>query len=58
VNAEIARIEGFFDKAAQYYEKAIKGAAENDYLNDEALSYELAGEFYLSHNLEELLELI
>jgi diguanylate cyclase (GGDEF)-like protein len=54
VKAEIARIEGNFDKAAQYYEKAIKGASESNYLNDEALSYELTGEFYLSHNLERI----
>ncbi|MFU8788284.1 MAG: AAA family ATPase [Methylobacter sp.] len=54
VQAEIARIENNFEAAAHYYELAIQGAAEHKYLNDEALSYELAGGFYLSHQLERI----
>lgn len=54
VAAEIARIEGDFPTAARFYEKAIQGAHENGYLNDEALSYELAAEYYLCRNLERI----
>jgi diguanylate cyclase (GGDEF)-like protein len=54
VAAEIARIEGDFQTAARFYEKAIQGAHENGYLNDEALSYELAAEYYLCRNLERI----
>ncbi|MDP2097317.1 MAG: AAA family ATPase [Methylobacter sp.] len=54
VQAEIARIENDFEAAAHYYEQAIQGAAAHNYLNDEALSYELAARFYLSHQLERI----
>jgi len=54
IAAEIARIEGDFQVAARFYEKAIQGAHENGYLNDEALSYELAAEYYLCRNLERI----
>ncbi|EDN68988.1 Serine/Threonine protein kinase and Signal Transduction Histidine Kinase (STHK) with GAF sensor [Beggiatoa sp. PS] len=37
-------------KAAELYDKAIAGAKENEYLNEEALGYELAAKFYLAKN--------
>ncbi|MEG4858225.1 AAA family ATPase [Microcoleus sp. K1-B6] len=48
VEAEKARL--FSDKLAamDYYDLAIKGAAANGYIQEEALAYELAGEFYQS----------
>ncbi|HSF74905.1 MAG TPA: ATP-binding protein, partial [Microcoleus sp.] len=48
VEAEKARL--FSDKLAamDYYDLAIKGAAANGYTQEEALAYELAGEFYQS----------
>jgi histidine kinase len=48
VEAEKARV--FSDKLAamDYYDLAIKGAAANGYTHEEALAYELAGEFYQS----------
>ncbi|MEG4623216.1 AAA family ATPase [Microcoleus sp. w1-18aA5] len=53
VEAEKARI--FSDKlltAMDYYDLAIKGAAANGYIQEEALAYELAGEFYQSLDKE------
>ncbi|MEG4531632.1 AAA family ATPase [Microcoleus sp. D2_18a_D3] len=52
VEAEKARI--FSDKLAamDYYDLAIKGAAANGYIQEEALAYELAGEFYQSWDKE------
>jgi diguanylate cyclase (GGDEF)-like protein len=48
INAEKAKILGQTSKAIDYYEKAIKTASENNYIQEEALSNELAGKFYLS----------
>ena len=48
VEAEKARVVGENWKAAELYEKAIAGAKENEYINEEALGYELAGKFYLA----------
>ncbi|MEG4486024.1 AAA family ATPase [Microcoleus sp. D2_18a_B4] len=52
VEAEKSRI--FSDKLAamDYYDLAIKGAAANGYIQEEALAYELAGEFYQSLDKE------
>jgi GAF domain-containing protein len=36
--------------AREYYDRAIILARENEYLNEEALAYELAGRFYLARN--------
>lgn len=47
VEAERLRVAGRSARAASLYEKAIKGARDNGFLNDEALSHELAGKFYL-----------
>jgi len=52
VEAEHARVLGKNEKAREYYDQAIALALENEYLNEEALAYELAGQFYFAkgHN--------
>ncbi|MEC4813938.1 MAG: AAA family ATPase [Scytonema sp. PMC 1069.18] len=47
VEAERARVLGKDKDAREYYDRAITLAQENEYLNEEALAYELAGKFYL-----------
>ncbi|MEG3988138.1 AAA family ATPase [Microcoleus sp. S28C3] len=46
VEAEKARVLSDKLAAMDYYDLAIKGAAANGYTHEEALAYELAGEFY------------
>ena len=48
VQAEKARVLGDRLEAMNDYDRAIKGAKENGYLQEEALAYELAGKFYQS----------
>ncbi|HIK16783.1 MAG TPA: AAA family ATPase [Leptolyngbyaceae cyanobacterium M33_DOE_097] len=48
VEAEKARVLGQFFEAEEFYEQAIQGAKENEYLQEEALSYELAAKHYLA----------
>ncbi|HUV14539.1 MAG TPA: GAF domain-containing protein, partial [Acidobacteriota bacterium] len=52
IEAETARVLGKFDRALQYYEKAIATARNNRYPNFEALGCELAGRFYLDRGLK------
>jgi predicted ATPase/serine phosphatase RsbU (regulator of sigma subunit)/tRNA A-37 threonylcarbamoyl transferase component Bud32 len=52
LEAEKARLLGEELKAIDLYEKAIAGAQKNDYLQEEALAYELAAEFYLGRGME------
>ncbi len=47
VEAERARVSGNEGDARIFYDKAIALAQENEYLNEEALSCELAGHYYL-----------
>ncbi len=47
VAAELARVTGDFLVAMEHYDQAIEGAQRYGYLMDEALAYELAGQFYL-----------
>jgi tetratricopeptide (TPR) repeat protein len=54
VEAEKARVLGQVVEAMKLYERAIKGARDNGYIQEEALAYELAANFYLAHNLEEI----
>ena len=54
VEAEKARVLGKVVRAMNLYELAIKGAEENGYLHEEALAYELAGEFYLKRGMEKI----
>jgi predicted ATPase/signal transduction histidine kinase/CheY-like chemotaxis protein len=48
VEAEKARVFGQLFEAEEFYEQAIIGARDNEYLQEEALAYELAANFYLS----------
>jgi PAS domain S-box-containing protein len=52
VQAETARVLGQLFEAEEFYEQAILGAKDNDYLQEEALAYELAAKFYLSRGRE------
>ncbi len=48
VEAEKARVLGNTIAAMDLYDRAIKGAKENEYINEEALANELAAKFYLT----------
>ena len=48
VAAEKARVLGQNTAAMELYDRAIAGSAKNGYIQEEALAYELAGEFYQS----------
>lgn len=54
VEAEMARHRGQPMQAIDYYEQAIKLAADNGFMQEEALAQELAGEFYLQRGHETL----
>ncbi len=54
VEAEKARVLGQILEAEEFYEKAIAGARENSYLQEEALAYELAAKFYLERGRERI----
>ncbi len=57
VEAEKARVSGQIIEAESLYEQAIRGAADNGYIQEEALAYELAAKFYLGRNLEKFAKL-
>ncbi|HBY75585.1 MAG TPA: serine/threonine protein kinase, partial [Cyanobacteria bacterium UBA11148] len=57
VEAERHRILGQNLEAMELYDKAIIGAKENDYLNEEALAHELAAKFYLAWGKEKIAQL-
>lgn len=48
VEAEKARVLGQFLEAEEFYEQAISGASENEFIQEEALAYELAAKHYLA----------
>jgi predicted ATPase/serine phosphatase RsbU (regulator of sigma subunit)/tRNA A-37 threonylcarbamoyl transferase component Bud32 len=50
IEAELCRVKGQNFEAMDWYDRAIATAKENEYLNEEALSYELAAKFYISKN--------
>ncbi|QLE57953.1 AAA family ATPase [Nostoc sp. TCL26-01] len=54
VAAEKARVLGQFLAAEELYEQAIQGARDNEYLQEEALAYELAAKFYLARGREKI----
>jgi PAS domain S-box-containing protein len=54
VEAEKARVSGQFFEAEELYERAISGAAENEYIQEEALAYELAAKHYLARGREKI----
>ena len=57
VQAETARVLGQLLEAEEFYEQAIQGARENEYIQEEALAYELAAKFYLSRGREKFAQL-
>lgn len=52
VEAERCRVMGETMAAIDHYDRAISLAKEHDYLNEEALAYELAARFYLGWGKE------
>jgi len=52
VLAEISRLEGREMDAMRLYEQAIHSARDHDFVQNEALAYEVAGRFYLAHGFE------
>jgi GAF domain-containing protein len=54
VSAEMARIEGREWDAQQLYEDAIRSAAANEFVNNQAVAYELAARFYLARGLDDI----
>ncbi|MGL4502179.1 MAG: ATP-binding protein, partial [Planktothrix sp.] len=54
VEAERARILNNDLQARDYYDRAISLAKEHEYLNEEALAYELAARFYIARNIPHL----
>ena len=57
VEAEKARVLGQLLEAEEFYELAIQGARENEYLQEEALAYELAAKHYLARGREKIAQL-
>ncbi|GET39690.1 trifunctional serine/threonine-protein kinase/ATP-binding protein/sensor histidine kinase [Microseira wollei] len=54
VEAERHRVFGKCVEAMDLYDRAIKGAKENEYVNEEALANELAAKFYLKWGKEKI----
>jgi PAS domain S-box-containing protein len=52
VGAEIARIEGRMLEAEQLYEQAIRSARQNGFIQNEAITYELAARFYAARGFK------
>jgi predicted ATPase/serine phosphatase RsbU (regulator of sigma subunit)/tRNA A-37 threonylcarbamoyl transferase component Bud32 len=52
VQAEYCRVLNRTQQAIRFYEQAIQGAKDNDYLQEEALAYELATRFYLEQGMK------
>ncbi|CBN56170.1 MULTISPECIES: protein kinase domain-containing protein [Kamptonema] len=54
ISAEKYRIFGNKAEAIDFYDRAIAGAKENGYLNEEAIANELAAKFYLNWGKEKI----
>ncbi|MEH2227881.1 ATP-binding protein, partial [Nostoc sp.] len=54
VEAEKCRVLGNKIEAIDLYDRAISGAKENDYIQEEALANELAAKFYLDWDKQEI----
>ncbi|MFB2923889.1 trifunctional serine/threonine-protein kinase/ATP-binding protein/sensor histidine kinase [Aerosakkonema funiforme] len=54
VEAEKARVLGRFFLAQEFYDRSIKGAKEQGYIQEEALANELAAEFHFSCGRERI----
>ena len=57
VMAEKSRVSDKHWEAAQLYEKAIRGAQENQFVQDEALANELFGRFWLDQGNDRIAEI-
>ena len=57
VEAETARVLSQWFEAEEFYEQAIQGARENEYIQVEALAYELAAKHYLARGREKFAQL-
>lgn len=57
VEAEKARVLGQTLAAMEHYDRAIAGAKENGYIQDEAIAYELAAKFYLALGRREIAQI-
>jgi predicted ATPase/signal transduction histidine kinase len=57
VKAEIRKIQGNYTDAMHLYEEAIRTANANNFLPEEALSYERAAQFYLDGGFDKIGEL-
>ena len=57
IEAEIARIKGKDLAAMELYDRAIISAAENEFIQNEALGNELAAKFWLGKNKEDFARL-
>ncbi|MDX2243590.1 MAG: AAA family ATPase [Leptolyngbyaceae cyanobacterium bins.302] len=54
VEAEKAQVLSQWFEAEELYEQAIQGARENEYLQEEALAYELAAKHYLARGRQKI----
>jgi PAS domain S-box-containing protein len=54
IEAEKARVLGQTAEAIHLYEQAIAGAKDNQFMQEEALAYELAAKFYLGQRMERI----
>jgi predicted ATPase/signal transduction histidine kinase/CheY-like chemotaxis protein len=54
VEAEKARVLGQYWQATEYYDRAIAGAKEQGYIQEEALGNELAAKFYFERGKEKV----
>ena len=57
VGAEIARLEGRELDAERLYERAIRSARDNGFVNNEAIAYERASAFYRSCGFDQIADL-
>ncbi len=56
IEAELARIEDKIEEAIRNYDNAILTARQNGFLQDEAITCELAAKFYISRKMEGVAE--
>ncbi|MFN6513041.1 MAG: AAA family ATPase [Nostoc sp. CreGUA01] len=56
VEAERGRVQGNKAQAIEFYDRAIKGARENEYIQEEAIANELAAKFFLEWDKERIAE--
>ncbi|MBW4490088.1 MAG: AAA family ATPase [Trichocoleus desertorum ATA4-8-CV12] len=54
IEAEMARVSERYFEATELYDRAIAGAREQGYVQEEAIANELAAKFYLSRNRAKL----